>query len=132
MAMQVEIFTFCDAAADYEGRLSILGATDRFVAPYLPYRHGTSAVALRMRASKGDEGSHVVHIALIDSERRAQLDVTGDIEFHLPPEAVSGVVQMVVNMQGLDFLVDGEYTLVAEVNGRAVARSPLMVSVRQD
>ena len=130
--MQVEIFTFCDAATDYEGRMSILGATDRFVAPYLPFRHNNSAVALRMRAVKGDEGQHIVHIALIDAERRAQLDVSGEIEFHLPPEALSGVVQMIVNMQGLDFLVEGEYTLLAEVDGRTVARTPLMVRVRQD
>jgi hypothetical protein len=130
--MQAELFTFCDAATDYEGRLSLLGATDRFVAPYLPFRLPACAVALRMRATRSEVGEHMVHISLIDAERRTQLNVNGEVSFHLPQGAEHGMIQMVVNAQGLDFLVEGEYALVAEVNGRLVAKQPLTVTVRQD
>lgn len=130
--MQLELLTYCDAATDYEGRLSILGATDRFVAPYLPYRNPTSAVAVRLRATRDDIGDHMVRITLLDSERRVQLDVNGEVVFSLPEQSAHGVVQLVVNMQGLDFLVDGEYALALEVDGRQLARQPFTVSVRQD
>ena len=130
--MQVELLTYCDAATDYEGRLNILGATDRFVAPYLPFRQPNCAVALRLRATRGEEGDHVVHIALVDSDRRTQMNVNGEISFRLPADVPHGAVQMVVNVQGLDFLVVGEYTLIVEVDGRLVARQPLTVTVRQD
>lgn len=130
--MQVEFLTYCDAATDYEGRLNILGATDRFVAPYLPFRQPNCAVALRLRAIRGEEGDHMVHIALVDSDRRTQMNVNGEIAFRLPADVQHGVVQMVVNVQGLDFLVEGEYALIVEVDGRLVARQPLTVTVRQD
>jgi len=130
--MQAELLTFCDAATDYEGRLNLLGATDRFVAPYLPWRQPTCAVAVRLRAGRNEMGDHMVHIALVDSERRTQVNVNGEIVFSLPDDVQHGVLQMVVNVQGLDFLVEGEYSLVVEVDGRLVARQPLTVTVRQD
>ena len=74
----------------------------------------------------------MVHITIVDAERRTQLNVNGEISIKIPPEVSHGAVQMIVNMQGFDFLVEGEYTLQVDVDGRQVARQPFMVTVRQD
>ena len=40
--VDIEIFTLCDAAADYQGRLNILGVFDTIFAPQMPASHPLS------------------------------------------------------------------------------------------
>jgi len=42
--VQLEILTFCDAAAEYGGRLNILGATDTVIAADQPFRESPGSL----------------------------------------------------------------------------------------
>jgi hypothetical protein len=130
--MDLELFTYCDAAVEYDGRINMLGATDRFIAPFLPFRHSQCSLVVRLRAATTEEGDHQMRIAVIDAEGKTQLDVTGNLGVKIPMGTPTGALQMIVNMQGLDFNTVGEYTLLLEVDGEEKARQPLYVGVRQD
>lgn len=66
--MQLEILTLCDAAADYQNKLSLLGAFDTVTAPSFPATHPQCAIALRLRFTRIEEGTHSLRIHVVDQD----------------------------------------------------------------
>ena len=64
--MEVQVASLCDAAADYNGKLSLLGAFDTILVQNVPAVHPHCSVALRIVFRDTDEGDHVLHLAMID------------------------------------------------------------------
>jgi len=54
--MKLELFTLCDFAADYGGKLSVVGIFDTLGAKQVPAVHPQCAVAAKMRFEKIEEG----------------------------------------------------------------------------
>jgi hypothetical protein len=102
--METEIFTLCDAAADYQGRLNILGVFDTIFAPKLPVSHPHCAVALRIRFSKIEEGKHALALHIVDSDGKMIIPpLEGGFEVHLVEDESEGAINLVLNLQGLIF-----------------------------
>jgi len=102
--METEIFTLCDAAADYQGRLSILGVFDTIFAANLPVSHPHCAVALRIRFSKIEEGKHTLALHIVDSDGKMIVPpLEGGFEIHLLGNDSEGAINLVLNLQGLIF-----------------------------
>lgn len=65
--MDIEVFTLCDAATQGGGKLNILGSFNIIFADELPAVHPFCAVALKLRAKKGEEGEHAFSFHFLDS-----------------------------------------------------------------
>jgi hypothetical protein len=128
--VQLEILTFCDAAAEYGGRLNILGAADTIIANDLPLKYPHCALVARMRAARIEEGDHTVRLMIIDADGRAILNVDGKLAIRFAAGA-GGAVNMIINAQNLEFKETGEYAIELAVDGIQLGSSPLFVRLRE-
>jgi hypothetical protein len=73
--VDIQIAALCDAAADYEGKLSLLGAFDTIIASTLPAVHPQCALALRIVFRKEEEGAHQLRLSFVDEDGRIVVPV---------------------------------------------------------
>lgn len=128
--MQLEILTFCDAAAEYGGRLNILGAVDTLIANELPLKYPHCSVVARLRAARIEEGDHNVRLMIIDADGNPLLNVEGKIGIHFASGG-SATVNLIINAQNLEFKAVGEYAVEVAVDGIQLGSSPLFVRLRE-
>jgi hypothetical protein len=127
--MNLEILTICDAAVDYSGRLSILGAFDVIHAHRFPAVHPHCSVALRIRFDRIEAGGHPFVLNIIDADGKNIIPpIQGNMEVKMPSGFVSSAVNVVLNLQGLKFDHPGEYSLNFEMDGEQVAYLPVYVN----
>lgn len=128
--MKVELFVLCDAATDYQGKLNLLGTFDSIWAKQMPAIHPQCAVALRIRFLKIEEGEHKVKISIVDGDGKAvvrPIEAGVNIQFK-NTLLTSMATNMILNLQGLNFPVYGEYSIDLAVNGRHELSLPLYVN----
>lgn len=128
--LQLEILTFCDAAAEYGGRLNILGAADTIIANDLPIKYPHCAIVARMRAARIEEGDHTVRLMIINADGQPLLNVDGKIHIRFASGA-SAAVNLIINAQNLEFKEAGEYAVEVAVDGIQLGSSPLFVRLRE-
>ncbi len=124
--MQLEILTFCDAAAEYGGRLNILGATDTIVAADLPLKFPHCAIVARLRAARIEEGDHTMRLMVIDADGAPILNVDGKMAIRFTA-GMNGVVNLIINAQQLEFRAAGEYAIEVAVDGIQLGSCPFYV-----
>jgi hypothetical protein len=130
--MKVELFVLCDAAADYNGKLNILGTFDTIWAKQIPAVHRQCAIALRARFSRIEEGDHMVKIHIVDEDGKAvvpSLEAGVHVQFGETPSSVS--MNMIFNIQGLTINDYGEYSIDLAIDGRHEASLPLYMNRMQ-
>ena len=128
--MQLEILTFCDAAAEYGGRLNILGATDTIVANELPLKFPHCAIVARLRAARIEEGDHTVRLMIIDADGAPILNLDGKMAIRFAA-GMNGVVNLIINAQHLEFREAGEYAIEVAVDGIQLGSCPFYVRRRE-
>jgi hypothetical protein len=128
--VQLEILTFCDAAAEYGGRLNILGAADTIIAPDLPVKYPHCALVARMRAARIEEGDHTVRLMIIDADGGAILNVDGKLSIRFAG-GMGGAVNLIINAQNLEFKQTGEYAIELAVDGIQLGSSPLYIRLHE-
>lgn len=129
--MKLEVFALCDAAVDYAGKLSLLGAFDGIFAREAPVVHPQCAIALRLRVSRGEEGKHQLTLTFIDADGRPVMPaVSANFEVHIPSERESVAVNLVLNIHQLKFEHFDDYAVDLTVDGRQEASLPLVVVQR--
>ena len=126
--MDVEVFTLCDAAADYQGRLSILGIFDTIFAASLPATHPQCSVALRIRFSKVEEGKHSLTLHIVDYDGKMIIPpLNGEFGIQLTGNDQHGTVNLVLNLQGLTFNRLGEYAVNLAIDSHELDTLPFLV-----
>lgn len=126
--MDVEIFALCDAAADYGGKLSILGTFNQIQAKQFPAAHPHCAIALRIRFDQIEAGDHRVRISIIDEDGKAiGPSVDGNIGVRFPPNFTSVCANMVLNINGMKFEKPGRYSIDLAIDARQEKSLPLNV-----
>ena len=126
--MEVEIFTLCDAAADYQGRLSILGVFDTIFTVNLPALHPHCAVALRIRFSKIEEGKHSLALHIVDNDGKMIIPpLNGEFGIQLAENDRHGAINLVLNLQGLSFNLYGEYAVNLAIDSLELKSLPFWV-----
>ncbi|QIF00589.1 hypothetical protein [Roseimicrobium sp. ORNL1] len=134
--MQLLLATLCDSAADYSGKLCILGAFDTLCAQEFPVVHPQCSLALRLLFYPEDAGRHQLSIQLEDEVGgviipESALGATIDVS--LPPGSVPFVTRNLVrNLQHLRFEEPGIYRFEIKRNGRQVISLPLRVARLED
>lgn len=128
--MQLEILSFCDAAAEHAGKLNIIGATDTILVPTLPTRYARCSIVMRFRVSRIEEGEHSVRLMIIDMDGGALMNVDGKMHIRLT-SGVSSAVNLIVNFNNLELKEAGEYAIEVAVDGMQLSSTPLYVRLAQ-
>ncbi len=127
--MDVQVATLCDSAADYNGKLCVLGTFDTICSKQVPVVHPHCALALRVCFQPGDEGNHRFTIKFIDADGKAVMpQLQSDIvEISLPSDAYFLTRNIVINMQRLKFDRVGLFSIDISVDDQILSRVPLRV-----
>lgn len=126
--MQLEILTLCDAAADYQNKLSLLGAFDTVTAPAFPAAHPQCAIAMRLRFTRIEEGSHALRIHVVDQDGALIMpSLDGQLSVTLGPVNETASVNFILGIQGLPLNQPGTYAVNLAIDGREEASVPLYV-----
>lgn len=130
--MNIQIAALCDAAADYNGKLSLLGTFDTIMARQLPAKHPQCSVALRVVFDRSDEGPHKIRVDLVDADGKSVMPAI-DIpyEVSLTSDAISLSRNFVINIQQLKFNQAGYYAVAIANDGQVMVSIPLRVQVNQ-
>lgn len=132
--MQLLLATLCDSAADYQGKLCILGAFDTLCAPQFPVVHPQCSLAVRLLFDPVDSGRHEMFVRLLDEdEREVMPPFPPVIDVVFPPGSIPFVTRNVVlNLQRLRFEKPGVYHFAVELDGEPLIRLPLRVARLDD
>ena len=127
--MEIQVATLCDAAADYAGKLTVMGAFDTICGVGAPIIHPRCALAVRLCFRKEDEGLQQVRIAIIDGEGKAIMDpFESNIGVRMPSDDAFFVTHnLVVNFQGLSFPKDGPFAIDISSGEHVLGRVPVRV-----
>ena len=118
-ALNIEIFTLCDAAADYQGRLNILGVFDTIFAAQFPAVHPFCSVALRIRFPSIEQGEHQLKMHIVDDDGTLLMPpLEGKFKVEMPGNSRMGAINLVLNLGQLRFAKLGEYSIDLAIDGR--------------
>jgi hypothetical protein len=114
--MNIESFLLCDAATDQRGKLNVLGAFDNIFAK------------ARIRFSKIEAGDHGVRIFIIDADGNSiGPKLEGNISVRIGDNAPAVAVNLILNIQNLEFKEYGQYQIDLAVDGNVQASLPLTI-----
>ena len=127
--MNVQVAALCDSAADYNGKLCVMGTFDTIVTRQFPTVHPYCSLALRIVFSGEDEGQHEISVALIDEDGRSLLPkIGGNVNIRMPPNMYFATVNPVFNLAGvMKFEKPGLYRFDISMDGKIISGIPLQV-----
>jgi hypothetical protein len=122
----------CDFAADYQGKLCIIGAFDTIWARSFPAVHPQCTVALRLLLREEDKGEHRIQVLFVNPDGHSLIPVekSPNVTFNLPalpPESFFLSQNFVFHFQGLPFPQPGVYDVRVLIDGRPISTLPLQV-----
>lgn len=127
--MKIELFVACDYAADYAGKLTLVGIFDSLGATQLPVLHPQLCVAAKLRFDDTEAGPKKVRFTLADADGRDVLQPL-DMPIAAPPAAAEtsfSIVNIVMNISAVRFDRYGEHSLDLAIDGVHVASAPLFI-----
>jgi hypothetical protein len=126
--MKVELFALCDFAADYGGKLSIVGVFDSIFAKQMPAVHPHCCVAVKLRFEKIEEGPKKLRLSISDDDGKLVLPAMEiPVNVVMPPEARTNTIQVVANIGGMKIDTFGEYSIDLALDGRHEGSIPLFM-----
>ncbi len=126
--MDIQVAVLCDAAADYNGKLNILGTFDTIHATRLPASHPSCSIALRMTFNKVEEGSHKLKLNFVDEDGKPVMPAIDlPMEVSVPEDTIFLSRNCVVNIQQIKFEKAGLYSIDIAMDGRQLGSIPLLV-----
>src|SRR3954469_14783452 len=126
--MKVELFALCDFAADYGGKLTVVGIFDSIFAKQMPAVHAHCCLAVKLRFEKIEEGPKKLRLSIADDDGKLVLPAMEiPINVTMPPEAPSNTIQVVANIGGMKIETFGEYSIDLALDGRHEGNIPLCV-----
>lgn len=124
--MKLEIFTLCDSAVDYSGKLCVLGAFDHIRAKEAPHVVPLCSVVARMRFHRIEEGNHTLRVTLADEDGKTIVpNVEAQVGVRFGNKSQSATFNLIMQINGLKLDTFGEYTVDLAVDGVHQGSIPL-------
>lgn len=127
--MKLEVFTLCDAATNYNGKLNILGTFDTIFSNTVPIIYPQCSVAVRLRFFRIEEGDHQVTINITDTNKKSVLQpLIASVKINFSktgPESLA--TNLILNIHGLKLDKFGDYIISLAVDGRHESTLPLLL-----
>jgi hypothetical protein len=128
--MEIQAAVLCDSAADYRGKLCILGTFDTIITPNLPSTHPHCSIALRIVFRDSDEGTHKLKLRLINEDGKNILPhIEPEMQVKLPENVFFYSRNLIFNLQQIKFESAGLYSIDVIIDEQMMARIPLQVVV---
>jgi hypothetical protein len=129
--MIVQLAVLCDSAADYNGKLCLMGAFDTLCAREFPVVHPQCSLALRFTFGRDEEGEHQFVVRCLDPDGKDALPPFEPlIDVAFPSDFVPFVTRNVVlNLQRLRFERHGLYRWEVRYGDKLVITVPLRVTL---
>ena len=126
--MKIELFAICDFAADYAGKLTVVGIFDCLNAHQVPVAHPNLSVAIKIRFEQIEQGEKQVRFSISDADGGTVLPpIEMPIMANVPEDLPSATVNLVLNIGGIKFAHFGEHSVDLALDGRYEASIPLFV-----
>jgi hypothetical protein len=126
--MKVEVLALCDFAADYGGKLTVVGVFDSIFARQMPAVHAHCCIAAKLRFEKIEEGAKKLRLTISDDDGKAVLPpIEIGITVAMPADARTNAIQVVANIGGMKIERYGEYSIDLALDGRHEGSIPLFV-----
>ena len=120
--MQVEIFALCEAATADAGKMNILGVFDTINTKNIPAVHPQCTIALRLRFSKMEAGTHDIQVDFVNADGKCIIPpAKGKINVVIPDGLMSGIHNLILNIQRLKLEKYGEYAVNLAIDSRQEA-----------
>lgn len=126
--MNIQMAVLCDAAVDYNGKLSILGTFDTLFSAKLPAIHPQCSVALRVVFERSDEGMHQLRLNFVNEDGQPimpAMDVPVEVSF--PGDTTFVSRNFIVNIQQLKLDQEGLYSVDVALDDNQLTSIPLSV-----
>lgn len=131
--MTVQLATLCDSAADYSGKLCVLGAFDTLCAREFPVVHPQCSFVVRLLFQQADAGRHQFTVNCLDpagTNIMPGLPLDPPIDVVFPANFIPFLTRnIVLNLQRVRFERPGVYQWTLECDGKTVANVPLRVTL---
>jgi hypothetical protein len=126
--MDIQAALLCDAAADYNGKLNVLGTFDTICASQFPAFHAQCAIALRLVFHKPEEGRHEVTLSFVDEDgKQIMPGIEMPLEIAIPDDSIFISRNLVLTLQQLRFEKAGLYSIDIALDRRRSGSIPLLV-----
>lgn len=106
--MNIELFTLCDGAYNYNGKLTIVGTLDVMNAESVPAT-AQIGIAMKLRFAPEESGKHQLTIRIINPEGD-KIPPDFSLDMDIKPSEKGSLVALAVNAQGLSLDKFGDYT----------------------
>ncbi len=127
--MQVEIFAICDAAADYGGRLSIMGTFEGIASAVEPIVRERCVIAARLRFQGDEAGSREVAVQIVGEDGQQPLPTLQTrMDVKMAPGRSSMAYNLVLNLNNISLPRFGAYEIRLLVDGECQKEIPLLVA----
>ena len=127
--MEVQIAALCDSAADYNGKLCIMGTFDTILAQNFPFLHPQCSIALRLLFRDDDSGAFPVKISIVNEDGQALVaPIETRLDIAIPDDGVFFTRNVVCNLQHLKFERPGFYSIDVTINGKPVVGIPFRIA----
>lgn len=126
--MKLEMFTLCDHAADYGGKVCINGAYDRIRVKEAPVVIQSITVYARVRFEPIEEATHKVRISFMDEDGKAVIPpLSGEIGVRFGDKGCTQVINLILQTHNVKLPTFGEYRVDFAVGGIQLGSLPLYV-----
>lgn len=117
--MQIPIATLCDSAADYQGKMVIMGTFDSMLTREFPARFRQCSLALRISATKEESGEHALSIRFVKSEDETDViqPIETKMEVNLPENGAPFITRnLILPLAGLEIPSSGLYRIEISID----------------
>ena len=105
--MVIDLFTLCDGAYNYNGKLTIVGTIDTMFVPEVPAKVQFS-IAMKLRFDTTESGKHSMMVRIKDVDGK-NIPPDMKLDLDIQPSEADTIVSLAVNAQGLPFDKFGKY-----------------------
>ena len=124
--MKIELLALADFAADYGGKLSVVGIFDTIFARQMPAVHPHCCLAVKLRFDPDEVGQKQLRLSIRHDDGKPVLPTMEiPITVAMPPGSQSNTIQVVANIAGMKIEAFGEYSIDLELDGRHEGSTPL-------
>lgn len=118
--MNVDIFTLCDSAQDYNGKMIIVGTFNSFQLSSFPSPYPDISIAVRLRFDKDEIGKHTIEISIIKSDDNKYLVNPVHAQFDIKEandDNLNYYTNFILKLNNILIPSAGKYTVILKVDG---------------
>lgn len=116
--MKYELFTLCDGAFNYSGRLSIVGTYDNVAAKSLPWTVNL-AFAMKLFVDKNEFGNKQITLCFLNPDKN-QFAADIHINVNIPSTGAGGHIAFTSALSGVSFLSFGTHSILIKENNEVL------------